>query len=201
MGIQDKRHTSEAELAEEFREYLKLIGEEVSSPIKQQANKHEAQVNQLASLAEEAGSHLVQNRNDLQNEIGNLYNLIQDRLKNQTEQNRIFVGSLSKEIGDLRQDLNENIKLSLQAKAREIESQFEQMMSTQTALFDEHLNKMKDDVKILMELYEIRTRKAIKDGMVKLSDNQPMSKQAGDFITSLVIITALLNMVTIILLL
>ena len=57
MGHSSENKT-DAELAEEFGEYLKIIGEEVSDPIKHQVDRHSDIVNQLSGTVDKLESDL-----------------------------------------------------------------------------------------------------------------------------------------------
>ena len=53
---------TEAELAQEFREYLKIIGEEISAPLIEQVNKNSENADRISSAAKKLDE-------DLQNDI------------------------------------------------------------------------------------------------------------------------------------
>ena len=49
---------AEAELAQEFREYLKIIGEEISIPLREQVNKNSENADRISSAAEKFDEEL-----------------------------------------------------------------------------------------------------------------------------------------------
>ena len=51
-------NNTEAELAQEFREYLKIIGEEISDPLREQVNKNSENADRISSAAEKLDEEL-----------------------------------------------------------------------------------------------------------------------------------------------
>lgn len=49
---------TEVELAQEFREYLKIIGEEISAPLREQVNKNSENADRISSAAENLNEEL-----------------------------------------------------------------------------------------------------------------------------------------------
>lgn len=54
----DREDKTEAELAQEFKEYLKMIGEEISDPLREQVNRNSEYADRISSAAKKLDEEL-----------------------------------------------------------------------------------------------------------------------------------------------
>ena len=58
MDRNESEDKTEAELAQEFKEYLKMIGEEISDPLREQVNKNAGYADRISSAAKKLDEEL-----------------------------------------------------------------------------------------------------------------------------------------------
>ena len=58
MDRNESEDKTEAELAQEFKEYLKMIGEEISDPLREQVNKNAEYADRISSAAKKLDEEL-----------------------------------------------------------------------------------------------------------------------------------------------
>ena len=123
-------NNTEAELAEEFREYLGLIGNEISDPLKEQVDKHSDYVKQLSMAIEKLEKELQKD--------------IQLSLKKQQD-------DLKKHRDDIQKQQDETQKQVIkiyshqQSYIKEIYSHQQSQISTKLDAINQGLQKKIDD--------------------------------------------------------